>query len=573
MRTDFSKMILSTLLIVSMAISCGENAGEVADTVYLNGRIYTVDADQQWAEALAIKGGVLIKVGASEEMEAITGNNTTVVDLEGKFVMPGIVDDHIHPDMGADNYLNVFIKATDDWEEVGRKIKEFREQNPNKKWIYGSTIDWLLDNNGIMANYGLPSNKKVLDDIVDDRPIALVDQGAHAMLLNSKALEELGISDDSPNPDGGIFVKDKDGRLTGVIRETATTLVLNALDNYSLEEWTQKGMLAFVNEMSSYGVTAMSDAYAVKKNAEAYTLLEKEQRLDLWVNLYMATPLEYNDTVQRGAQEAFIASSGGYQSELIYPAGIKYILDGSAAGKTAAMIDPFTDTDFNGDLRYPAEKIREGITQDVNKGYAVKAHAIGDRGIRLLLDIFERLDTSGAKAMHSIAHGTFIDPDDISRFRDASVAYEASPALWFPNNGIPIILKDIGAERTGHAWPIRKLIDSEAVVSYGSDWTVSVTPSPWPGLEAMITRQIPGGSNEALVPEAAIDLATAIKIFTLNGAKSMGIDGKTGSISPGKSADFIILDQNLFEVPPATINNTKVIKTVFRGKEVFSATR
>ena len=551
-------------------LSCQNQPSETADVIYTNGKIYTVDEGQPWAEAIAVKDGKILFVGTSSEADAYKGENTQMKDLEAKFVMPGIIDDHIHPDMGADNYLNVFIQATDNWDDVTRKIKEFREKNPNKKWIYGSTIDWLLDDNGIIANYGVPSNKSVLDEIVDDRPIALWDQGAHAMLLNSKALEELGVTDDSPNPDGGIFVKDKNGKLTGVFRETANTLVLNALDNYSLEEWTEKGMLAFVNEMSSYGVTAMSDAYAVKRNADAYAILEKEGKLDLWVNLYMATPLEYNSEEKRKAQIEFIETSNEYKTDLVYPAGVKYILDGSAAGKTAAMIEPFIGTDFNGDLRYPAEDIRKGIIEDSKNGLAVKAHSIGDRGIRLLLDIFENTDHN-SDAMHSIAHGTFIDPADISRFKESMVAYEASPALWFPNNGIPIILQDIGEERTNHAWPIKKLIDAQAVVSYGSDWTVSITPSPWPGLEAMISRQIPGGSEDAFAPSAAVDLETALEIFTLNGAISMGIDDKTGTLTKGKSADFIVLERDLFEIPTADIHKTKVISTIFRGAEVYSA--
>ncbi len=571
MKKRFSKDLILFVLSGLLLLGCQQSPKDVADVIYINGKVYTVNETRPWAEAFAVKDGIFIEVGSTEKVERAKGDATKVIDLKGKFVMPGIIDDHIHPDMGADNYLNVFIKATDNWDDVKRKIKDFRNNNPNKKWIYGSTIDWLLDDNGIIANYGVPSNKSVLDEIVDDRPIALWDQGAHAMLLNTMALNELGVTDDSPNPDGGIFVKDKNGKLTGVFRETANTLVLNALDNYSLDEWTHKGMLAFINEMSSYGVTSISDAYAVKRNADAYSILEKEGKLDLWVNLYMATPLEYNKEEKKKAQQEFIANSNHYKSELIYPAGIKYILDGSAAGKTAAMIDPFIGTDFHGHLRYPEEEVRKGIYSDVINGYAIKAHAIGDRGIRLLLDIFEEAEAASSEAMHSIAHGTFVDPDDISRFNEIDVVYEASPALWFPNNGIPIILEDIGEERTRHAWPIKKLIEADALVSYGSDWTVSITPNPWPGLEAMISRKVPGKeSDEAFVPTAAVDLATALKIFTLNGAVSMGIDEKTGSIVVGKSADFIVLNEDLFTKEVGDIHSTEVLSTFFRGNEVYS---
>ncbi len=559
------------LILTLILFSCQQQPSETADAIYTNGKIYTVDASQEWAEAIAVKEGKILFVGSSEDANEFTGENTEVTDLNGQLVIPGLIDDHIHPDMGADNYLNVFIEATDNWDDVTRKIKEYRANNPNKKWIYGATIDWLLDDNGIIANYGVPSNKSVLDEIVDDRPIALWDQGAHAMLLNSMALEELGVTDDSPNPDGGIFVKDKNGKLTGVFRETANTLVLNALDNYSLEEWTAKGMLPFVNEMSSYGITAISDAYATERNAQSYLSLDNDGKLDLWINMYMATPLEYNSEDKKKAQSEFINNSDKYATDQIYPAGIKLILDGSAAGKTAAMIEPFNGTDFNGDLRYPEDMIRKDLTEFTKAGFAIKAHSIGDRGIRLLLDIFEGLEVNDSKAMHSIAHGTFVHPDDIGRFKEVNVAYEASPALWFPNNGIPIILQDIGEERTNHAWPVKKLIEADAMVSYGSDWTVSITPSPWPGMEALITRKVPGGEGDAFVSNAAVDLETALKIFTINGAVSMGIDDKTGSISKGKSADFIVLNQDLFYIPATDIHKTKVVTTVFRGKKVYSA--
>jgi len=566
------KIINFFIILLGFAIvtSCNNQPKETADTIYINGKIYTVEKTMEWAEAFAVKDGKFIAVGTTKDIEALKGTNTKVVDLKGQFVMPGLIDDHIHPDMGADNYLNVFIKSTDSWDEVIRKIKTFREKNPNKHWIYGATIDWLLDDNGIMKNYNLPSNKSILDKIVSDRPIALFDQGAHAMLLNSKAIEELGITAQTPNPSGGIFVKDKDGKLTGVFRETANTIVLNALDNYSQEEWTNKGMRPFLDELLSYGITAISDAYAIERNAISFYDLEKNNQLNLWINLYMASPLEYNRADKKQAQYDFIINSSKYKTEQIYPAGIKYVLDGSAAGKTAAMIDPFEGTDTHAHLRYSEDKIRKELLEFSEMGYAVKAHAIGDRSIRIMLNIFDELEKRTGGAMNSIAHGTFIDPADINRFTASNTVYEASPALWFPNNGAPIIKADIGEKRLNHAWPIKKLVENNTIVSYGSDWTVSLTPVPWPGLESMITRQKPGGSDDALVPEAAVNLETAISIFTLNSAISMGIDDKTGSIKKGKSADFIILEKNLFDIPTFEIHNTKVLSTYFRGKEVYS---
>ena len=552
------------------SLASAAQKSERADVIYLNGNVYTVNVAQKQAEAFAVKNGKFLAVGTSKEIITFKGANTKIVDLKGQFIMPSLIDEHIHPDMGADNYLNVFLPATDNWDTIKQKLKDFAKNNPKKKWIHGSSIDWLLDDNGVIEKYNLPSNKSILDDIIKDRPVAIWDQGAHTMLLNSKALEELKITDKSPNPDGGIFVKDKNGKLTGVIRETACTLVLNALDNFSKEDWTKKGMIPFLDEMSSYGITGMCDAYAIERNTSVFSKLDHGGKLNHWINLYMPTPLEYNDKKRSDNTLEFILNSKKYKTEQVNPAGIKFVLDGSAGGKTAVMLKPFRgEHTYSGKLRYPEDKLRESMQKFSKLGFATKAHAIGDRSIRLALDIFKTLPKRTSGAMNSVAHGTFIDPADVSRFAGENVVYEASPAIWFPNTGVPIIKADIGAKRLAHAWPINKLINSGAVVSYGSDWPVSMTPNPWPGMESIITRQVPGGSKDALNPEFAIDLATALKIFTLNGAVAMGIDDKTGSIQAGKSADFIILKHDLFAISKFDIHKTKIQSTVFRGTEVY----
>ena len=576
-RRTFIKLSLQTAILLATVSFTGAVTSldaaplftsSKADTIYINATVYTVDEKNEFAEAFALKDGKFIAVGSQIEIEKLKDSKTKVIDLKGHFVMPPLIDEHLHPDMGADNYLNVFISTTDTWKQVTQKLKKFRKDNPKKRWIYGSSIDWLLDDNKIIANYGVRSNKSVLDAIIDDRPVALWDQGAHAMLLNSLALKELGLDDNSQNPKGGILVKDKKGKLTGVIRETACTLVINALDNYSQKEWRDKGLLPFLNEMSAYGVTGLSDAYVVEKSAKAYTSLEKEGKLNHWINLNMAAPLEYNEPYKIKEQKEFIQRSRQYQSEQVYVAGIKFILDGAAAGKTAAMLEPFENDTFDGGLRYDKTALKESIQEYAKEGFSIKAHAIGDRGIRLLLDIYQNLPKRENGSLYSIAHGVFVDPADINRFMPMGVVYEASPALWYPNNAIPIIEEDIG-KRVKHAWPIAPLIKNNTIVSYGSDWPVSATPNPWPGLESMVTRQVVGGGKEAFNPEYAVDVKTAIKIFTLNGAKSMGITDKTGSISVGKSADFIVLDKNLLDVSKFDIHKTKVLSTVFRGEEIY----
>ena len=553
---------------ISLTISGHVFAENIADVIYQNGAIYTVNEKQKWAEAVAIDDGKFIKIGSNEEVLKFKGSETKVVDLKGQFVMPGLIDEHIHPDMGADNYLNVFIKASDSWDVISDKIKKFRNNNPDKKWIYGGTLNWLADDSGLIAGSEVPSNKKELDKIVSDRPVALWDQGAHAMLLNSMALKELGIENDTAPPPGGIIVRDKSGEATGVIRETTSTLVTNALDNPPADIWTEQGMNMFLQEMSSYGVTGVNDAYGTKKNLDAYRSLEKDGKLNTYVHVSLATPLEFNDPEQKKGADTLIRNRADYASDLIHPNAVKYIMDGSAAGQTAAMLEPFLGTDHRGGLRYDFSLVEAEIKKYAELGLAFKVHAIGDRAIRGALDIYEKLPPKTQGTMNSVAHGTFISPDDISRYSQIGVVFEASPALWFPNDGEAIIRADIG-DRTDHLWPIKELVRTGALVSYGSDWTVSLTPNPWIGMETMVTREKPGGSKETLDAKHGIEMATTIQIFTLNGAKAIGLGAKTGSIEEGKYADMIVLDRNLFTGDIYKVHKTNVQKTIFHGKEVF----
>ena len=346
-----------TLFLCTLVIGCvtalPAAAGDAVDAIYTNGKIYTVNAAQPWAQAVAIKDGRYFKVGSNEEVSGLKGDDTRVIDLNGRFVMPGMLDEHIHPDMGADNYLNVFVYASDSWDVVTKTIQDYRRDNPDKQWIYGGNLSWLMDNGEPIADSDVLSHKSALDEIVADRAIALWDQGVHAMLLNSKALELLGIDHNTPDPAGGIIVRDAKGEATGVLREKVCTLVTNALDNPAPELWTEKGMKPFLDEMTAHGIIGMNDVFGVKRNLDAYRLLQDRGELNVYMNVSIATPLEFNDKTRAAEQDQLIRNRKDYASELIRPNAVKYLLDGSAAGRTAVMLEPFIGTDFRGDLRYP----------------------------------------------------------------------------------------------------------------------------------------------------------------------------------------------------------------------------
>ncbi|OLQ93099.1 hypothetical protein BIY22_00990 [Vibrio panuliri] len=559
-------------LVISSVISCVSfSVLADADAVFYNGKIYTVNKAQPWAEAFAIKDGKIIEVGELSLVKKHQDSETKLIDLQGKMVMPGIVDDHIHPDMGADNYLNIFISPTDSWEQISKVLREYRANNPDKRWIYGGNLNWLADNGEFISGTEIPSHKSALDAIINDRPVALWDQGAHAMLLNSMALKELNITKDTQPPAGGILVKDAQGELTGVVRETVSEWVTAALDNPPLEEWAEKGMKPFFQEMHSYGVTAMNDAYGVKRNFDAYQYLEKQGDMNMRMHVSISSPLNVPEQATKDALQQLIDNNQSYASDRIYPYGIKYILDGSAAGQTAVMLEPFVGTKYKGSLRIPQQEVMEEMHRLEKQGFVFKVHAIGDGAVSMMLDNLSQLPVRDDGRYHSIAHGTFTNPKDYARFHKLNVVYEASPALWFPSDGMDVIRKDIGEKRLKYMWPIRQLLNKGTLISYGSDWTVAFSPNPWLGIEAMVTREKPGGSKTSAFDFSAIKLDEAIEIFTLNGAKAIGLGDQLGSIETGKFADFIVIDKNIFDEKIRSVHQTKVLQTYFNGELVYSA--
>lgn len=557
------KLLLASLL---SGISCAAVAG--ADTIFYNAKVYTVNESQPWAEAFAVQDGKFVAVGTLEQLRKYQDSKTKLVDLQQKFVMPGIVDEHIHPDMGADNYMNIFISPTDNWEKVTKTLLEYRKNHPDKKWIYGGNLNWLADNGEFIAETNIPSHKSSLDAIISDHPVALYDQGAHAMLLNTMALKELKIDRNTPVPKGSVVVKDKDGEPTGVIRESITDWVSAALDNPPNKEWADKGMLPFLQEMHSYGVTTMTDAYGSPRNFETYHYLEQKGELNTRMNVCIASPLNYPSKEGKAAQQKLIDNYQSLTTDLVSAHCIKYIMDGSAAGQTAVMLEPFTNSNFSGNLRISEADVQKEMKELDKKGFVFKAHAIGDRAIRVMLDSFEQLPVHTDGRHHSVAHGTFIHPDDFSRFSKLNAVYEASPALWFPNPGLEVIGKDIG-DRVRRMWPIKQLLNKGTLVSYGSDWTVSFSPDPWLAIETIVTREKPGGSADTAFDFSAIPIDQAIKIFTLNGAKAIGMGNELGSIEAGKYADFIVLNQDIFHGEVRKIHNTIVDKTYFNGKQIY----
>ena len=417
-------------------------------------------------------------------------------------------------------------------------------------------------------------HKDILDAITREHPIYLGDSTVHGAWLNSRALVELGIDADTPDPQGGVILREPDTmEPTGVLVDNAAYNILKDLPAYTGEQY--KTALAWsMHEMNKVGVTTVKDALTDGRSLKAYRGLDEDGRLTMKVSTSIAWRMHWID------YENNVRMRADYATENVGTEFIKIMLDGIPPTRTSAMLDPYLPdekhgADFTGKLIHSPGQLTEDMVYLDGQGLTVKIHATGDRAVRVTLDAVEaaRKANGDSGMMHEISHAELIHPDDLPRFKELNVAAEFSPILWYPSILVQVMEQVIGEERANRFWPTKSLLEAGAHVIYGSDWpSVVPDPNPWPGIEAMVTRRDPYGNFPgALWPEQAIDLETAIRIFTINGAAAGKQADRTGSIEVGKSADFIVLDRNIFQVPVEDISETKVLLTVVSGREVYTA--
>ena len=328
---------------------------------------------------------------------------------------------------------------------------------------------------------------------------------------------------------------------------------------------------------SSYGITALKDANGFNEYVEAFHELDRAGQLRMHVAVALNTPtgartspLDY---------DALVATRDRFRSPHVDPSFVKLFLDGvPTPARSAAMLDPYVPDEthgahFSGETNFTIGTLARDLTELDRRGFTVKIHAAGDRSVRLALDAVEvaRRFNGPSGRCHELAHAGYIDPQDIPRFATLDVAADFSPILWHPS---PIIQSIIGAvgERGRQYWPTRSLLESGAPLLVGSDWPAAVRDqNPWMGIEALVTRRDPRGETKGeLWPEQAVSLADALYLYTLSTARALRLEQKIGSLTPGKSADFIVLDRDLFEVPVEAIGDTQVRETYFEGQRVYT---
>jgi predicted amidohydrolase YtcJ len=560
------KKRLSSLFILASIIlspACGGPESPRADAVFINGAVYTVDAARSWATAVAIRGDEIIHVGSDESASRFSGPNTKVVDLKGRMMLPAFQDAHIHAVEGGMERLAVSLHELDSVNEYVAAIKAYADEHPDEAWITGA--GWSIAAFGP----GGRASRKLIDDVVPDRPVYLETADGHTAWVNTKALEIAGIGKNTPDPEAGIIDRDPvTGEAFGSLQEHAQYLVKDHIPAADLESRTA-GLRYAMNMLNAYGITSIQAAKAFPKYLEAYRALDERNEL----NLRVVASLYWDRDRGEEQIDDLLKLRSEYTKGRVRATSVKLWQDGVMENFTAALLEPYLQKgDNRGFSMIDPEALKRAAAKLDALGFQLHFHAIGDAAVRQCLDAVEeaRMQNGDLGHRHHIAHLQLIYPDDIPRFRELGVIANFQP-LWALADAYQteLTIPYLGPERSSWQYPIRSMRNSGAMIAFGSDWGVS-TANPFEQMETAVTRMGSlGETTEPFYPEERIDLPSAIAAFTINAAYVNHIDDITGSIEVGKLADLIVLDNNLFELDQADLSDTHVLLTLMEGKPVF----
>jgi predicted amidohydrolase YtcJ len=536
----------------------------LADTVYTNGKIYTVDEAQPWVEAVAIKDGKFIAVGSADDVAAVTGDGTDVVDLAGAFAMPGIGDTHIHPAMVMPKRAFCGLPGTFYEPTEEQTIDALKECIAN----YPEDREWFVATGWTMPAFAPETlTREFLDQLIPDRPAFIEDEtGGHTAWFNTKAMEAAGLTKEFVDTPEIFYSRKEDGDISGLAYEGGLNAFYAVMPPFDTE-LRKIAYMKLLDEATSKGITAAGDAYVFEPDLQAYQELKQEDRLQQHVVLYLGgnlgTPeLTPVDEIQRWWNSYDLP---GHKA-------VKIGMDGSIESFSAPLIDGFADPGKSAQAFVAPDAFANYIAQLDAAGFQVKTHAISDGTVRATLDGYEAtIKANGNNRLrHHIDHCSLIHPDDFQRFVDLDVSCTIWPPLNAPvGYNVGNIKPVLKPETWARMYANRYRWDAGIRLVNHTDAPAAVL-WPWYGMEATVTRGIPGKPDvPKMSPEQALTVEEAIIAYTINTAWSLMIDEETGSIETGKWADMIVLNHNLLEIPESDIHKTEVQKTIFKGEVVY----
>ncbi|MDJ0712458.1 MAG: amidohydrolase [Woeseiaceae bacterium] len=567
--------IAGVAIVAMILVACGAPSDrtndqtdvEPAERVFVNGAVYTVDADRSWASAIAIADGEIVYVGADEGAEAYVDERTERVDLDGKMVLPGFHDSHIHvlTEVMSDEECDVLRLATE--LDVAEKLKECANLHGHgdERWITGGGWgEWLWPE----AN----PQKGLLDALFPDRPVYLVSSFGHAAWVNSKALEISGIDADTEDPEAGIIERDPEtGEPSGTLRETAMALVSKAIPPFTLEQ-RKKRVLAGIALSHANGITAVIEPGVGPEHLGQLLAVADDGDFRIRAVASLST-IGWHAGVFGDELFDFIAQRDAWRRPNIDVDSVKIYMDGVIEYGTSPLLEPYEDPAYgSGEFFYEQEDVDRYFTELDALGIQVHVHAIGDAAIRRALDGFEAMRAANGMSdnRHQIVHLQLIHEDDRARFGELNVGAVFQPLWAYPDPAaMELDIPMLGKERTWQMYPIASVKKAGGRIVGGSDYFVTDL-NPLLAIETAITRTNPWtDEGEALNADEAVDLVTMIDAYTINGAYQMKLDDVQGSIEVGKRADLVVLDRNLFDIPTSEISDAQIVMTIFDGRTVF----
>lgn len=529
-----------------------------ADLVFLNGEVITVNEKNAITEAVAVKGNQILAVGTNLEMESFVGIKTEVIDLDGKSLLPGFIDSHLHMTQIGTYKLGISckepnIKTVDDvLKEISKAVKE----TPEGQWVRA----WGFDESKI-ADRRFPLISE-LDQISTKHPIILRRACGHICMVNSLGLEMANITENTPNPEGGIIEKNENGDLTGILIENAQ-MPLYTLADYSMED-IKKGLVLAAKDFAAAGITSVHDAGV--STPDTFRLMQETIRKgDINVRVYaVACVINKSEEYVKKIVDSGITTGLGNERYRIGPA--KVFIDGSSSGPTAAMKQPYNhNQDDYGLLYYTQEELNQILGEAHEKGFQITAHAQGDRAIEMMLNCIEEALRKHPRKnhRHRIEHAGITTPDLVQRMKKLEVIPVPNPNFFLEYGDRYI---DCYGDRVNHQYPVRDFIDNGIIVAGGSDSPVS-SFNPLLGIHAAVNRMSPLG--QSVGANQRISILEAIKLYSWNGAYASFEEDIKGSIETGKLADLVVLNGSIINTPIDQIKNIQVDQTIFDGKKVY----
>ena len=550
--------LIVSFVLSSQACSKRESINIInsSQKLYFNAKIYTVNKNQLWAEAMIVEGNTIVFIGSNSEARNVLEDGSEEIDLEGKLVLPGFHDVHMHPmEVGSTSTTFSLDENEVDINNYLPVIQQASQSNPGNNWLigFGHSINTLLE--------AQESPLKLLDETVSNRPVIIMEHTSHSMWVNSKALELAGFTDTSENPIGGILMKEN-GKLNGILIDNAGDIVFQlAQKSLANSDNEYDGMVSYVlPELAKNGITSVSDArtYWKRNQHKVWQQLAEDGRLTARFNLGLWAYPEANDNEQIASLKSLFSND---KNSLLKINQIKLYSDGITHNTTAALhsnyhVDFFNQSSNNGLNYFSEDRIKKYIEELETVGFDFHIHAIGNRGIYEALNAIEK--GSLLQNRHRLTHVEMVDANDIHRFKQLNVTADAQvagdftqPHYWQENAEL------VGTTLANNLIPIKSFTDAGVRLTLSSDWNVS-TLNPFVGIQNAVTRN----------PQN-ISLEEAIKAYTINAAYTMRQEAAVGSLEKGKLADFIVLNQDIFSIPKSQISQTKVVRTIFNGEEIY----